>query len=77
MRGKAPATSHAIATGFRVSRAHRNVACKVNPELMQDIIVGGAVATAVSAAVYNGLKADTVQICDLCQGVGAQPSNCS
>lgn len=40
---------------------------------MQDIIVGGAVATAVSAAVFNGLKADTAEMCDLCQGVGMVP----
>ncbi|KAK9916732.1 hypothetical protein WJX75_006334 [Coccomyxa subellipsoidea] len=36
---------------------------------LQDVIVGGAVLTAVSAALYNGLKGDP-QVCDLCQGVG-------
>lgn len=33
--------------------------------------MGSAVATAVSAAVFNGLKSDTAEMCDLCQGVGA------
>ncbi|CAL8466597.1 g6133 [Coccomyxa elongata] len=36
---------------------------------LQDVIVGGAVLTAVSAALYNGLKGEP-QVCDLCQGVG-------
>lgn len=36
---------------------------------LQDLIVGGAVVSAVGAALYGGLKKDA-QTCDLCLGTG-------
>lgn len=75
MRSTPATTSHAVACSSGARKTPRNTACNVNPEIMQDVIVGSAVATAVSAAVYNGLKDDTAQMCDLCQGVGAARAN--
>ncbi|CAL5227470.1 g10447 [Coccomyxa viridis] len=41
---------------------------RAEPQL-QELIVGGAVLTAVTAAIVNGFKGEP-KICDLCQGVG-------
>lgn len=71
MRSTPATTSQAFACNCGARKTPRDITCSVNPEVMQDVIVGSAVATAVSAAVYNGLKGDTAQMCDLCQGVGA------
>lgn len=40
-----------------------------DPALMQDIIIGGAVASAVSAAFVNGLKQEP-EVCPSCAGTG-------
>jgi hypothetical protein len=42
--------------------------------MMQDLIVGGAVVTAVSAAIVNGLKPNESTMCDLCKGLGTSYS---
>mmetsp|Transcript_16484 Transcript_16484/g.35637 ORF Transcript_16484/g.35637 Transcript_16484/m.35637 type:complete len:166 (+) Transcript_16484:29-526(+) len=44
-------------------------AAGINPYTLQDIIVGGAVVGAVSAALFAGLRKEPV-VCDLCQGTG-------
>ncbi|BDA41119.1 probable DZC4 Protein BUNDLE SHEATH DEFECTIVE 2, chloroplastic [Coccomyxa sp. Obi] len=54
---------------IRSSRRGGNTICPRASADLQDVIVGGAVLTAVSAALYNGLKGEP-QVCDLCQGVG-------
>lgn len=40
-----------------------------DPVGLQDVLVGGAVVSAISAALISGLKKDPVP-CDLCQGLG-------
>lgn len=43
------------------------LAGSVDPALMQDLLVGGAITAAVGVALYTGLKKDPVP-CDLCMG---------
>lgn len=51
------------------ARGSTHVCRALDPAIFQDILVGGAVITAISAALYAGLKKDPVP-CDLCQGLG-------
>lgn len=60
-------------SAWRTRRQQRVVLCNADPAMMQDVLVGGAVTAAVGSAMFNGLKSGDVQLCDLCQGVGACP----
>ena len=54
--------------------SHRQLACyhvcRVSGDALQDIIVGGAVVASAGAALWNGLKGGSVELCDLCGGNG-------
>ncbi|KAK9806278.1 hypothetical protein WJX72_008361 [[Myrmecia] bisecta] len=41
----------------------------IGPSALQEVLVGGAVISAVGAALYNGLKSEP-QVCDRCNGTG-------
>ena len=59
------------------ARPSRDVKCHGDPVAMQNAIVFGSVLTAAGLAVFNGLKSNETQMCDLCKGYGTFRGPCS
>jgi hypothetical protein len=54
----------------KARKGHTRTPCAFPDHTSQDVIVGGAVAVSVGAALYGGFRKEPVT-CDLCLGTGA------